>query len=632
MFKRRTVSGVKTTLTLNNNCVVKARIRNSISEIKTATLDVTNVDRLAPNTFTPIATTTSNSITVTGSTTDKPGTEKYGSSGIAEYYFSKDNGTSWQTNEDKTQTSYTYTELTQGTEYTIKMKAIDKAGNETITESITATTINIANLGDIQISATPSTPTNKDVTVTVTWPSNTTGLIKKISKDNGANWSDYTGPITVSSNCIVKAKLIDTTSQEGKTATANITNIDKTNPTVTAKQSSVTITEGASNALSNYFTITANGRYGISSTIYTDPSDSNAQVTNTNTLKVGTHTIKCTATKETGATENATITIVVEESGPKVDENGLAKENTTIKPDKNSNLQIVIPTGFAPAILQTGTTQSLPGQDGSVKNKMPASQWNNITAEDINKGIVVVDAEGNEFVWIPITDASKFARTAWTTGSSTTPQTLSKSAYWEDTTTTEYTKMVTSVTNNKGFYVARYEASANSDSSKAQSKRGATAWISISQIDAITKVANYNSALHSHLMYGIEWDSILNWLKGNATISSSTKGETKPMELTDLQTNSCSWGNYRYSTGNAATNKGSPPTTGKSEYWKANNIYDLAGNVSEWTQEKHSTGTYRAFRGGNCYGNGDEYPAAYRSNSDASNTFNGVGFRSSFYL
>ena len=336
--KYTTVSGVKTTLTLNNNCVVKARIRNSISEIKTATLDVTNVDRLAPNTFTPIATTTSNSITVTGSTTDKPGTEKYGSSGIAEYYFSKDNGTSWQTNEDKTQTSYTYTELTQGTEYTIKMKAIDKAGNETITESITATTINIANLGDIQISATPSTPTNKDVTVTVTWPSNTTGLIKKISKDNGANWSDYTGTITVSSNCIVKAKLIDTTSQEGKTATANITNIDKTNPTVTAKQSSVTITEGDSNELSNYFTITANGTYGISSTIYIDTSNSNAQVTNTNTLKVGTHIIKCTATKETGAIASATMTIVVE--------NGVPTEETVINiSGKDEGTTFVVPNG-----------------------------------------------------------------------------------------------------------------------------------------------------------------------------------------------------------------------------------------------------------------------------------------------
>ena len=314
---------------------------------------------------------------------------------------------------------------------------------------------------------------------------------------------------------------------------------------------------------------------------------------------------------------------------PTVDSNGLATKPTTIKPDKNSNLQIVIPAGFALAILQTGTTQSLPGEDGRVKNKMPASQWNNITADDINKGIVVVDADGNEFVWIPITDASKFARSAF---GETLAATSTENAYWEDTTTTEYTNMVTSVTNNKGFYVARYEASANSDSSKAQSKRGATTW-NISQTDAITKSANYNSALHSHLIYGIEWDSILNWLKGNATISSSTSGETKTMELADLQTDSSSWGNYGTSTGNAATNSGSQQNTGTSEYWKANNIYDLAGNVSEWTQEKWSTDTSRAHRGGDWGGDaGGFYPAASRSSDYANSTYYAPGFRAGFYL
>ena len=102
---------------------------------------------------------------------------------------------------------------------------------------------------------------------------------------------------------------------------------------------------------------------------------------------------------------------------PTVDENGLATKNETIIPDKtnNPNLQIVIPEGFAPAILKTGTLQSLPGENGEVDHKMSAEQWNNITAEDINKGIVVVDGDGNEFVWIPITESSKFARVAWTT-------------------------------------------------------------------------------------------------------------------------------------------------------------------------------------------------------------------------
>ena len=301
--KYTNVSGVRTTLTLNNNCIVKARIRNSIAEIKTATLNVSNVDRLAPNTFNPTATTTSNSITIIGSTTDQPATEKYGSSGIAEYYFSKDNGASWQTNTNKLTTSYTYTGLTQGTNYTIKMKAIDKVGNETITESITATTVTIASLGNIQISPSTTEWTNQDVTVTVIWPKDTTGLTKKISTNGGSTWSNYTGPVAVANNCTVKAKLVDTSSQEGKTATLDITKIDKNAPTVSAKQSSLTIKQGDSYAISNYFTTSSNGSAPITNTTYS--------VTNTNSLGVGTHTVTCTVTKATGRTASASMTVVV---------------------------------------------------------------------------------------------------------------------------------------------------------------------------------------------------------------------------------------------------------------------------------------------------------------------------------
>ena len=63
---------------------------------------------------------------------------------------------------------------------------------------------------------------------------------------------------------------------------------------------------------------------------------------------------------------------------PSVDNNGLATENTTIVAKDDPSIQIVIPKGFAPAILQTGTTQSLPGENGAVKNIMPVEEWNNV--------------------------------------------------------------------------------------------------------------------------------------------------------------------------------------------------------------------------------------------------------------
>ena len=170
--------------------------------------------------------------------------------------------------------------------------------------------------------------------------------------------------------------------------------------------------------------------------------------------------------------------------------------------------------------------------------------------------------------------------------------------------------MISSVEEYKGFYIGRYEASQDSTGTIAQSKRNQTTWTDVTQIASITASAQLNPNNNSHLIYGIEWDSVLNWLNGNATISSTTTGETKTMELADIQTNSTSWGNYYNSTGDAATGRRSKQNTGYSEYWKANNIYDLAGNIGEWTQEKYSTDASSASRGGYYSYAGDGSPAA----------------------
>ena len=309
----QTVTGETSTFEVSENCTIKARVRNNGENAITASLTITNIDKLAPNTFTPEVSVTSNSITISGRTTDKEATSTNGSSGIAGYYYSKDGGSSWQTNTNPLTESYTYTGLSQGTSYPLKMKAVDKAGNETVIDIGNKTTTNIAGLGTITIKPSTTTPTNQDIKVSVTWPSNTEGLTKQISINNGSTWSTYTGEVTISSNCTVKARLIDSINQTGTTASLTITNIDKTNPTVTATSGTETITVGDSNEISKYFTWQANGTYGITSVVYTDTSNNNAVVTNTNTLAEGSHVIKCTVTKETGATASATKLIIVED-------------------------------------------------------------------------------------------------------------------------------------------------------------------------------------------------------------------------------------------------------------------------------------------------------------------------------
>ena len=329
----------------------------------------------------------------------------------------------------------------------------------------------------------------------------------------------------------------------------------------------------------------------------------------------------------------------IEPTLPSVDEDGLAKEDTTITTD-DPNIQIVIPEGFAPVILQTDRTDSMPGENGAVKAIMPIEDWDKISAEQINKGIVVVDhaitydggnetgtvPDFNEYVWVPITDSSKFARIAWTTpygydengswGSGGRTHLLAEistiNKFMEETGSSEYTDMVDSVSRNKGFYISRYEAS-QKDSATAQSKRGQNPWVNVSQLDAKTASSNMKTSINSHLIYGIEWDSVLQWaLDSGATIGAETSG-TKRITIDDVQKDSRSWGNYLNSVGGSATNsgRGSKPG-GTNEYWKVNNIYDIAGNAREWTQEKYSTDNSRVYRGGSFSGLGDHFPAAER--------------------
>ena len=324
---------------------------------------------------------------------------------------------------------------------------------------------------------------------------------------------------------------------------------------------------------------------------------------------------------------------------PAVDGNGLATENTTIVAKDDPSIQIVIPEGFAPVILQTDRTYSMPGDDGAVKEIMPKEDWNSITKEQINKGIVVVDhaitytdsvPDFNEYVWVPIVNSSKFARVKWNgayfdgrtwiAGTHPLADVSTSGAYWEETSSEEYTNMISSVRRNKGFYISRYEASPKDDST-AQSKRGQNPWVNVSQTTAKTASSNMKESLKSHLIYGIEWDSVLQWALDSQAIIGSASGETKVITEYDIQIDSSSWGNYDNSTGGAATNSGdSVEVGGRNEYWKVNNIYDLAGNVWEWTQEKYSTATVCAFRGGYYNFYGDAGPAVTRTHDIESYT------------
>ena len=129
-----------------------------------------------------------------------------------------------------------------------------------------------------------------------------------------------------------------------------------------------------------------------------------------------------------------------------------------------------------------------------------------------------------------------------------------------------------------------------------------------------------NTDVKTSMIFGNLWDEALEWLvKSGATISDGTT-------LTyQLIKNSTTWGNYYNATFNyiaenaetplmtetKAKSEGTIIPTGSAEYTKANNIYDMAGNVWDWTTEAYSTYT-RVGRGGYRINNGISATASYR--------------------
>ena len=166
----------------------------------------------------------------------------------------------------------------------------------------------------------------------------------------------------------------------------------------------------------------------------------------------------------------------------------------------------------------------------------------------------------------------------------------------------EYNTTYQSIAKYDGFYIGRYEITGNVDNPTVQ-KDGTVItdqnWYNLKKACSNVVVEGEEYGAQSTMIYGNQWDEVCSWLK--------TKGY-------DTDSNSASWGNYSDSTGAAATNSGSKQTAGKNEAWQANNIYDLAGNCREWTQEAINTDN-RVIRGG-CYNlSGSNYPVSDRYNN-----------------
>lgn len=213
---------------VEKNGKVYARLSDGYNSGKVYETDITNIDKLAPNEFTPTATSTTKSITVIAkNVTDAAAANGSGSSGIAGYRFSLDNGSTWTAYQNKGE--YTWDKLQQTTNYTIKVEAKDNAGNVRQGSVSKGTgTVETATGGTYN----PTTWTNGNVTITLPTKS---GFTTRYTTDGTKPTKDstqYTGQFTVSSNCTITYLYTDGVNIGG-TGTLSVTNIDKTQPVVT---------------------------------------------------------------------------------------------------------------------------------------------------------------------------------------------------------------------------------------------------------------------------------------------------------------------------------------------------------------------------------------------------------------
>ena len=279
------------------------------------------------------------------------------------------------------------------------------------------------------------------------------------------------------------------------------------------------------------------------------------------------------------------------------------------------------------------------------------------TGEVTNSNASVAQTTRDQYVWVPVPDIADFVRfdgyyassiqRSVSDGSTTEPFSKGSLSASVDTTGefAEYEKMYNSVKTYGGFYIARYEA--GSATERTDSANGTTTLIA-SQKDkypynyvawgpsmtvATGNVENNSKnqgkgavelsrgvcpeggsyGVASTLVYGVQWDAALKFINNELFIRDSSN---------------MGWYN-NYSSVNPNHKTGI--NLGINAANKTKNIYDMAGNMGEWTMEAGSIGQ-RMVRGGWYDGGAAFRPVSSRSSWQPYGVGSNGGFRVALYI
>ena len=323
----------------------------------------------------------------------------------------------------------------------------------------------------------------------------------------------------------------------------------------------------------------------------------------------------------------------------------------------------------------------------------------------IEDGLVIQDAKGNQFVWIPVTYTatgtldsngldSGFLATFKRSTTSTSYTEPYARGYSDGSGTEEaadYYDMMLSVQKNKGFYIGRFEAGIEqtgaprtqyTDSNQTTYKANGESTMVVKRdcypynfvgwgkdmSDYTTTIKydydNYSYSetgldqgrgalyLSKHLLdgqtigatstlcYGVQWDAMLKFMGKDTETDSTEWGNYINNEFTiDRPTarwtsnpdSDATWTPIGATAQEKSKSEGILLTTGASDEFEAKNIYDVAGNVVEWTMEAADT-DWRFTRGSSCYGYGDYRPSSSREHADPYFCMDFIGFRPSLFV